>query len=182
VARGFSTKETLLGCCVLLIASGLVLVIGLAGRRRDADVGDSEHMRRIYVAMTIYEETYGDAAPPSLVALKPYVSDPGVFLSNRDPYAATVAPQYPVDAGLPAGIRSSPFRISYDYAWNYPGVAVTTTQWLLADEWASSVTATGDFRAQVGGPVLRMNMYGALAKSPDRPITNLGDFRFLFGK
>jgi hypothetical protein len=175
-------KEAVLIGSFVVAAAAIVVGIGLVGRRRADDKNDVGRMRELYVGLSLYEEGNSSADPPSLLPLVPYLSGPDVFLASADPYAATSAKRFPDDAGLPDGPRDSPFRISFDYAGDFAQRSSTSRRVVLADEWTGSVSATGDFHAEVGGPVLQVDSDGAIFRKADRggpkPLGNITD---LFG-
>lgn len=191
VARGFTSKETLLGCLVLLVAGGVLGGIGFLMVRRQAGDADASRMRQLYVALTMYEEENGGQPAPDLTFAYPYVPDTGAYLSDRDPFAKAAGP-FPIDGSLPAGKPVSKFRISFGYLWAHRKPKDPAWDWaklsrkdrlgFIADEWVGSVTPGSGFQARVSGPVLRVNRDGSLFTTPSREETGLGDVGEVFGK
>ena len=85
-------SETLLGCGVVVVAAGIVGGVGWLNARRSSVAGDAENMRRLYVALTTYSQSYDNVPAPSLPALRPYVGSPSDFLSEHDPFASAAPP------------------------------------------------------------------------------------------
>lgn len=190
MTRGFSSKEALLGVVVLAIAGAIVYSIGLSMSRKNILGADAEAMRRVYVALSLYEESVDGLPAPDLTAVSIYLPEPACYQAEGDPYVAEAGP-FPLDGGLPSSPRTSPYRISLAYLWayrpakpdplwNWATLSKDSNMGFLANEWRGNVTPKGDFRADVSGSVLRVNRDGSLFQTPDRGPKPLGDVRDLF--
>jgi len=192
MTRGFSSKEALLGVVVLAIAAAIVYSIGMSMSRKNVLGEDAEAMRRVYVAVSMYEESVDGLPAPDLTKINLYLPEAASYQAVGDPYVAEAGP-FPLDGGLPSSPRISPFRISFAYLWAYrPANPDPLWDWtrlskdsnvgFLANEWSGHVNPAGDFRANVSGRVLRLNRDGSLFQTPDRggpkPLGDAGD---LFG-
>jgi len=182
VVRGFTTKETLLGCGVVTVAAVVVLGIGYRMMRKNGEDELAGCMAKVYVALSMYSESYDGTFPPNLLAIGPNLSSPDDLTLPGDPYVSAAGP-FPNDGSLPGGPRKASTRVSFSYLWDFPIAKEMKKQppGLLADEWGGEVEATGDFGANVAGPVVRINSDGALAKTTARTQEPLGSFRSLFG-
>jgi hypothetical protein len=189
--RGFTSIEKLLGLAVLLIALGVVALVGFSVNGRDRVGRDVGRMRSLYMSTAMYESDNNGFLPPSLAAARNYVPDSLAYLASKDPFVGVKADGYPIDAGLPDGPATSPTRISYTYLYALANAGkVKAKPWselkfdpkvgLIADEWEGSVAASAAFKAQVSGKLLRLNTDGSLhvLNLPgERP---LGDAQRLF--
>ncbi|AIE84442.1 hypothetical protein OP10G_1074 [Fimbriimonas ginsengisoli Gsoil 348] len=175
-----------MGCGVLVVAAALVLAIGLRIRGKKMDQGEAERMRQVYVALSMYESSNDGIPAPSLASLAVSGVDPANFLATGDPYANTKAPAYPIDGSRPRAPRSSAYRISFSYAGAFPEIAKRLNRsdplvGLLANEWIGKVSPTGDFGADVSGPIMRITMDGSVYQTADRGGPKpLGDAEDLF--
>lgn len=185
-------QETLLGCGVVVLAAGIVGVVGLMQMRRSADGDDADRMRQLYVALASYEQSYDEVPAASLPDARPYLDGTAAFVAKRDPFRSVSSLRFPADAGRPDAPASCPFRVSFTYLWSFPGA--TNHRYssfraaerdprlgLIADEWLGSVTPKNPFHAQVAGPILRVDTDGSLIRLPDRGGPKpLGDVEDLF--
>jgi len=192
VTRGFSSKETLLGLVVILLAAGILFAVGVSMRGQDQGDAAAERMRRVYVALSLYEESVDGMPAPDLSAINLYLPEPACYVADGDPYLAEKGP-FPVDGSLPSSRRASPYRISLGYLWAHrPAKAEKKWDWatlsrddnvgFLANEWSGKVAPTGNFGANVSGNVLRLNRDGSLIKKARGGPKPLGDLKDLFGK
>lgn len=185
-------QETTLGCLGALIVAAVLGGFAWRMLRSSADEGDASRMRRVYVALSMYEQASGGPAP-DLLAARYFGADDADFRSERDPFAKAAGAAFPIDSGMPDRSRRSPIRISFSYLWAFRTAGrVTTKPWLavrgdphiglLASEWGGSVQPGSDFWANVSGPVLRINTDGSLFKTGDRggpkPVGNAEDLFF----
>jgi hypothetical protein len=177
----------------VVVAAVILGGIGYLSTRKQADAADADRMRQVYVALSLYEAGFDGVPAPSLAGIGGYLLNPGNLVSDRDPYAKANASAFPDDAGRLQGPRRSPQRISYSYLWSFPesvkragrhgfSVQKDPLMGILANEWAGEAKATGDFNAEVSGPVLRIALDGSLYKTSDRggpkPLGNYEDLFF----
>ncbi len=188
--RGITGKELLLALAVLLVAGAVLIPIAMSMQGRQLAEGDLARMRRVYVALVMYEEQVDANLAPSLVAVAPY-ADAADFASAADPFVGAGVDSYPNDPGLPDGARSAPSRISFSYLYAFVNAGNAKAKpWaeakfdpsigLLANEWLGSVTAGRDFHAIVGGPVHRLMTDGSATTLRREGRKPLGDVQDLF--
>lgn len=184
-------NETLLGGAVLLFGAAVVGLV--AWRVSGRQTVESEHarLRRVYVALSLYEAAHDVQPAPNLLATKPYLETSDSLRSPRDPYMATRAARFPTDPGLPEGRRSAPERISFSYLWAFRSQgAVRVKPWsvtradarvgLLASEWLGEIEPLGNFQAAVSGPVARLSTEGAALRVARPGAQRLGNAETLF--
>jgi type II secretory pathway pseudopilin PulG len=121
--RGVTLAETLIACAVLVVLAGLIMPVLASSKRRAQESPCTSNLRQLYVAFDLYCGDHGgwDAPPPSLVAVRQYTIDAGLFQCPADRWIqADTGGTYPAAIGAfwtdPAQVRS-PFRISY---WSAP--------------------------------------------------------------
>ena len=139
---------------------------------------DADRMRRVYMALSLYEMSHDGLPAPNLGLVREDVEATD-FQSIDDPLAGKVytavikPPTFPLDPALPNFPLTSRFRVSWTYRWHWPNagdpvaVRLDPRKGLLASWWS--------------GPVLRVNVAGALVRAP-RTETSVLTFGDLFGK
>jgi len=191
MARGFTRSETLLLFLVVLLAGAIIGSFAWIGSRQNVQESEAERMRKVYVALSMYEPVFDGRPAPDLHAIRDLVL-PIDLVSERDPYAKVNGSLFPNDPGIPTGQRQSAHRISFAYLWahqkakrikvpNWSATRLDPKIGLLASEWTGEVKPQKNFQAQVTGPVIRLNTDGALYVLPDRGGPKpLGDAQDLF--
>lgn len=183
-------KETMLGCGVVAIAATVVGFVGWRSLSDQSDLAEGAKMRRLYIALSMYESQWDGEPAPTLAHIIPLVSEPTDFTSQKDPYRDAKAP-FPVDGGIPKSPRNSPVRVSFTYLWAHRSInGMKTAPWsqvrqdpghgFLVSEWRGSVEPTGDYGAKVGGKILRVNSDGSLVTLHRHGTQSLGDAEELF--
>jgi hypothetical protein len=188
--RGFGPKETMLAVGVVAVCAAILVPLYSRRHSEDLILSESARMRRIYVALTFYEEQFDTNPAPSLVAASIYDPNREDYLSERDPFRGSASP-FPSDPALD-NHENSPFRISFSYLENFVREKkVSIKPWaesrldskigILADEWLGTVNPGPNWTAQVSGRVLRIGTDGAVFVLKDRGGPKpLGDPQDLF--
>jgi hypothetical protein len=135
---------------------------------------DADRMRRVFMALSLYEMSNDGLPAPNLGLVRQDVEAVD-FQSVDDPEAgkANANQTFPLDPALPNLPLTSPIRVSWTYRWHWPNagdpraVRMDPRKGLLASWWS--------------GPVLRVNTGGALIRAP-RTETSRLIFSDLFGK
>jgi hypothetical protein len=134
---------------------------------------DAERMRRVYMALSLYEMSNG-GLPASNLGLVRQDVEALDLQSVDDPEAGgKAAGDYPLDPALPNLPLRAPTRVSWTYRWHWPNagdpvaVRMDPRKGLLASWWS--------------GPVLRVNTGGALVHIPRTDTARL-TFADMFGK
>jgi hypothetical protein len=159
-------KDTVLLLAIAILSAGIVAFFAFRTTGRSELLAEAARMRRVYVALSMYEPMADGNLPPTLVEAGPFLQGEEELRSPRDPFRSTLGP-YPVDAGLPEGPRTAPFRVSDSYAYAvtdlppWPVARMDPTLGLLANEWWGEVTPGAPFGATVGGRVLRVTTDGS---------------------
>jgi len=189
--RGIGKQETLLAIIVIVVAAAILIPVGLFRRKSNLILDESGRMRKVYVALSLYEEQYDQQPAPSLVAASYFDPVRADFTTPRDPYSDVKATQFPIDPGLDLK-ETSPFRISFAYIQNYlranklkakpwPQLRLDPLIGVLGNEWYGDSTATDNFHANVKGRLMRINTDGSVFVLPDRGgPKQLGDAQDLF--
>lgn len=135
---------------------------------------DAERMRRVFMALSFYEVSHDGLPAPNLGLIRQDVE--AVDLQSVDDSAADSGPNpsgYPLDPALPNLPLRSPTRVSWSYRRHWPNagdpvaIRMDPRKGILASWWS--------------GPVLRVNVAGALTRTP-RTETSRLTFGDLFGK
>ncbi|HEY0866042.1 MAG TPA: hypothetical protein VGE01_01615 [Fimbriimonas sp.] len=189
-SRGLTTGETLAAWFVLILLASIVTPIYLRFQNVNRRSHEAGRMRRVYVAVALYQEDRGGAMPGSLAELGDLVETEDL-VSSFDPYAGS-AKSYPVEPTLPKLAGTVPYRISDAFLGNYIRSGKSPIKrWqdaemqtgLLANVWLGEVRPLGNFEATSSGPILRVRMDGSLYTLPNRSKTGpVGDFADLFTK
>ena len=191
--RGIGKMEWMLVVLVVIIALAILIPISLRSKRGNLLLDESGRMRKVYIALSLYEEQYDTQPAPNLLAASVYDPVHEDFLSELDPYVRAQATSFPSDPGI-ENSTPSPFRISFSYIQNFlqagklkikPWVIARTdpTLGVIGDEWYGSVTPTENFRANVSGRLMRINTDGSVFVLEDRGGPKaLGDAQDLFVK
>ena len=175
---------------VVLLAAGVLGFFAWRLRERSGLFDEGTRMQRLYVALSIYESQDNEQIPPDLTGARIYLGSDRDYVSDWDPFRTAAGP-FPVDAGLPSGRKSAPFRVSDTYLWAHRLAGRIKTQaWaearldptlgVLASEWHGSVQTRDAFEASVSGLVLRITTDGSLVKVKRGGPKPLGDAQDLF--
>ena len=190
---GIGRQETLLAIIVIVVAAAILIPVGLRRGKSNQLLDESGKMRKVYIALSLYEEQYDTQPAPNLVAASAFDPIHADFVTPLDPYVENKAAQYPLDPGLDNS-ETSPFRISFSYIQNFiRNGKLHTKAWeitrrdpnigVLANECYGNVNATGNYHANVSGRLLRINTDGSVYVLPDRGSPKqLGDSGDLFVK
>lgn len=185
--------ETLLAILVLIVVAAILIPLARRSSGRNELLSESGRMRKVYVALSLYEEQYDTQPAPNLLAATVYDPQHTDFVSELDPFAATSSKSFPMDPGLDVG-EASPFRISFSYLQDFVRAGkIHVAPWaetrlnpkigVLGNEWYGSVHAGDPFHADVSGRLLRINTDGSVYVLPDRGGPKpLGDSDDLFLK
>ena len=176
--RGFGAKEVFLAITVIVIAAAVLYPLASRQQSKSLLLDESGRMRRLYVALSFYEEQYDNQPAPSLTLASAYEPNRSYYVSDLDPFKDTKAPSYPLDPGITNHELAS-FRISFSYIQNFiRNEKIKVKPWdevrmdpkvgELADEWTGSVSADEPFKAHVSGPVIRIGTDGAVFVLADR--------------
>jgi hypothetical protein len=141
---------------------------------------DVSKMRRVYVALSVYEMDNNGHPAPDLYAIRRDLADDTLLRCDLDPWKDSTNLSFPLDPELPSDGETSPVRISFSYLMNFirnkktsePSWATIETDpriGILTDGWHGSVEETGQpFSAKLGGTILRLNMDGSFFSAPPR--------------
>ncbi|RYG22996.1 hypothetical protein EON82_15430 [bacterium] len=165
--RGLFFALAVLAAFLLVFVPLARYLMGSTEQRIDAD-----RMRRVYMALSLYEMSNGGLPAPNLGLVRQDVE--AIDLQSvDDPNTGGQAGPFPLDPALPNLPLKSPTRVSWSYRWHWPNagdpvaVRMDPRKGLLASWWS--------------GPVLRVNVAGALTQTP-RTDTSRLSFGDLFGK
>jgi hypothetical protein len=197
--RGLTTGEAVVVISVIILF--FVITIPIYNRVRSGSMEDIDidRMRKVYVALSLYESVNEGQPAENLLGVRSYLGDNRLLISDKDPWADfqpsrnSKEGNFPLDPELPKSEERSPIRISFSYLPDFVRAGKTKIpNWraaltnprigILSSGWQGSVTATGDpFVAELFGPVLRINMDGSLFRLKDRGgIGTMGDPQSLF--
>ena len=191
--RAFGAKEVLLAISVVVVAAAILYPLAIRQQDKSLLLDESGRMRRLYVALTFYEEQYDGQPAPSLAVAATFNPNRVNYLSDLDPFRDSKAQSFPLDPGI-LNRESSAFRISFSYIQNFirndkirvkPWAEARTDPKIgeIADEWTGGVSPGKPFAAQVSGPVIRIGTDGAVFVLADRGGPKaLGDAGDLFLK
>ena len=200
--RGIGPKEGLLALGVILVFAAVMIPLASRQGNKSLLLTESSRMRRVYVALSLYEQQVDQAPAPTLVAATPYDNNLGDYQSTRDPFLPDESANengqdkqhphpYPNDPGI-LNQEHSTFRNSFSYIQNFiRNRKITVKPWgetrldpmigELADEWLGNVSPRANFAAEVSGRVLRIGTDGAVFVLSDRGGPKpLGDADDLF--
>lgn len=193
--KGSIQKEALLALAIVTAAAAILIPIAKRSSGNSLLLNESGRMRKVYVALTLYEEQFDQQPAPNLLAASVYDPNQADYASGLDPFVKSqpAGQGFPIDPGLD-GSEKSPFRISFSYLPNFVRAGkLSIKPWAetrldpkvgeLADEWFGSVQAEEPYHAKVSGALLRINTDGAVYVLPDRGgPKSLGDPQDLFIK
>ncbi len=183
--------ESLLALFIVGVAALILVALTVKSKGQNLLLDESGRMRKVYIALSLYEEQYDSQPAPDLVKATTYDPRREDLLSEQDPFSKVAAKEFPLDPGLDLA-QKSPFRISFSYIQNFiRNGKLKTKPWaqarldprlgILANEWIGSVQASDPFKAKVGGRVLRINTDGSVFIVKDRGgPKELGDPNDLF--
>lgn len=181
--------EALLALIVILVGAAILIPLARRSLGTNLLLNESGRMRKVYIALSLYEEQYDTLPAPSLIAAGAYDPVHKDFESDLDPFVNVNAGTFPGDPGLERG-ETSTYRISFSYLQNFVRAGKMHLQsWaetrrnpligVLADEWYGSVQAGEPFHANVSGDLLRINTDGSVFVLKDRggpkPLGNSDD-------
>lgn len=190
--RGLTLVEFLIIIAVIVLFFLITVPIYLRAQSKSLSSIDEGRMRSVYVALSVYESENQEAPAPSLVAVRSQLADDTLLLSQEDPFSNYRSKSFPVDPELPGLPEKSPVRISFSYLNNFIRTRIEpNTSWqaerlnsltgVLSSGWSGQVDLTVEpFTARLYGPVLRINMDGALFRAPNRRSGRMGDYKALF--
>jgi len=167
---GLGAKSVIAAIAVVGIAA---LILGQVNRvilERSAQTGDARKMRRIYVALTLYEEANDGMPPNDLRAVRRDLGDNDDYIAANDPF--TTGSRFPTDPAL-LNSGASSVRVSFSYLpqwvlnqrWepkNWASTLVDPKVGLLADYWFGSIDRFNPDGRDCTGPVVRMNTDGSI--------------------
>jgi len=114
--RGFTLLELLVVIAIIAVLASLLFGAVSGMFKSSHGTEDISNMRQVYVAVTLYEQDHGDAAPLDLAYTLNYAKSDLIYNSKIDPRPKDTKVQGWTAA--PCGIqpaRRVPFRISYPY-------------------------------------------------------------------
>lgn len=128
--RGFTLVELLIVIGIIALLASLLFPVIQQTKDRAYITQDAVQMRQVYVAVNLYEQSYDDESPTSLLYSEEFAKSNGVYVSPVDPYGGGVpgVPDYPADQIYRGELRS-PFRISYAYLYPYGTEAGFSREW-----------------------------------------------------
>jgi|GEM_PF-1242342 len=171
---GLNAKSVIAALAVLVVASLILTSLNRLVVDRGKESEDIQKMRRIYVALTIYETSNNDLPPPDLRYVTRYLGGTSDFLASNDPFAAGNA--FPLDPALPSS-RTSKIRVSFSYLpeWISHG-GWNTKNWsqdvdkpslgLISCYWYGDIDNINPDGRLCTGPVIRANMDGSISTVP----------------
>jgi hypothetical protein len=167
---GLGTKSVIASIVVIGIAASILVWLNRIVLDRQSASGDAEKMRRIYVALSIYEQSNDGAMPPDLRMVSRYLGGPADYVAANDPF--TTGTQFPTDPAL-LNSGNSPSRVSYSYLpqWSMHG-GLKVKSWaeemtedkvgLMAGYWYGDIDKIDLDGRLCSGPVNRLNMDGSV--------------------
>jgi hypothetical protein len=193
--RGITLGELLVALAVLLLFVAITLPIYNRVRSGTLEDIDTDRMRKVYVALSLYEFSNDGQSSPTLLGAQPFLADNTLYLSDKDPWVDQNAKSFPLDPELPKSGEHSDIRISFSYLPDFvragklkssslQSAMLDPRVGLITSGWHGTVTPTGaEFEARLFGPVLRVNTNGSLYRLGDRGGDGkMGDPQALFYK
>jgi type II secretory pathway pseudopilin PulG len=115
-SRAFSLIELFVVVGIIAALAGLLFPVFAAVKKRAHFAVDVEQMRQVWLASTLYTESYNGEYAASLVETEPYATSRQVYVSPVDPYRNGIpgVADFPANMYDGTGGRSL-FRISYAY-------------------------------------------------------------------
>jgi hypothetical protein len=182
-----------LGVLVLFVA--ITLPIYNRVRSGTLEDLDADRMRKVYVALSLYESANDGLPSANMLGVRTYLRDDSLLVSDCDPWAQTRSSSFPIDGELPKSKEQSPTRLSFAYLPDFVNAGKAKIQnWqttlmdprigILSCGWHGSVNSGSEpFEAQLFGPVLRINTNGSLFRLKSRDDDGaMGDVQALFFK
>lgn len=171
---------------VAVLALFLAIFVPLAMRVTEGrdETEDAGRMRRVYVALALYESEHDGLPAPNLGLIRRDVN-PFDLASINDPHVGEGS-DFPLDPAVPTLKLRSISRVSWTYRWHWPNpgdpgtVRLDPRNSVLASWWTGSIDATSPDGHGCTGPAMRIQVDGSLVTTPrkDKNLT----FRDLFGK
>ncbi len=178
--RGLTLGELLVALMVLILFVAITLPIYNRVRSGTLEGLDTDKLRKIYVALSLYESGNDGMPSQNLLGIRSYLGDDGLLKSETDPWFEEKSKSFPIDPEIPSTARRSPIRVSFSYlpdfvtegkvkVQNWKAALMDPRIGILTCGWHGTVTPTGEpFVARLFGPVLRINMNGSLYRLKDR--------------
>lgn len=186
---GLTLAQTLLMAAAVAVAAAIVVLFSATLNRRNDDAGTMERLRRVYVAVSLYQFDNQSAYPPFLDDVLRDLDGPTDLQSSRDPFLSAPGP-YPRDAGLLEGPKGK-HRISLLYLpahrdagkvgkdafRNWEGDPLGA---LLILPWHGTVAPGANFGAEVSGKQIRIQFDGSATSREVKEPTSITDSLKMF--